>query len=161
MDFQVRISHPALIDFEDILEYSWANFPANAEHFGNAILNHVDLLKTFPYIGGRAPRRAATYPYSNPDLLPRPGRLQCGRDSALLARLTQRPCHLNSDTTLSYGEYVPSTQGINFAPIVQRAESRARFHARLHSQEDSVEILRREWFCIAKSNLVVMIYLSV
>lgn len=51
MDFQVRISHPALIDFEDILEYSWANFPANAERFGNAILNHVDLLKTFPYIG--------------------------------------------------------------------------------------------------------------
>ena len=42
MDFQVRISDPALIDFEDILEYSWANFPANAEHFGNAIHPHPE-----------------------------------------------------------------------------------------------------------------------
>jgi plasmid stabilization system protein ParE len=51
VDFQVRISDPALADFEDILEYSWANFPATAEAFGNALLNHVSLLKTFPYIG--------------------------------------------------------------------------------------------------------------
>ena len=49
MDFQVRISNPALADY--ILEYSWANSPANAESFGNAILNHIDLLKTFPFIG--------------------------------------------------------------------------------------------------------------
>ena len=74
---------------------------------------------------------------------------------------TDFPDEPNSDTTLFYREYVPSTQRINFAPIVQRAESRARFHARLHFQEDSVEILRREWFCIAESNLVVMIDLSV
>ena len=51
MDFQVRISAPALADLEAILEYSWANFPSTAERFGNAILNHVDLLKKFPYIG--------------------------------------------------------------------------------------------------------------
>jgi len=51
VDFQVRISDPALADFEDILEYSWANFPATAERFGNALLNHVDLLRSFPYIG--------------------------------------------------------------------------------------------------------------
>lgn len=51
MDFQIRISVAALADFEDILEYSWANFPATAESFGNALLNHVSLLKTFPYIG--------------------------------------------------------------------------------------------------------------
>jgi plasmid stabilization system protein ParE len=51
VDFQIRISDPALADFEDILEYSWANFPATAERFGNALLNHVDLLRSFPYIG--------------------------------------------------------------------------------------------------------------
>jgi plasmid stabilization system protein ParE len=51
VDFQVRISDPALADFEAIIEYSWTNFPATAERFGNAILNHVDLLKSFPYIG--------------------------------------------------------------------------------------------------------------
>jgi plasmid stabilization system protein ParE len=40
-----------LTDFEEILHYSWNNFPATAERFGAAILTHVDLLRTFPYIG--------------------------------------------------------------------------------------------------------------
>lgn len=39
------------MDFEEILNYSWINFPATAEQFANAILNHADLLRTFPYIG--------------------------------------------------------------------------------------------------------------
>jgi plasmid stabilization system protein ParE len=51
VDFQIRITLAALTDFEEILAYSWANFPSTAEGFGNAILNHVDLLKNFPYIG--------------------------------------------------------------------------------------------------------------
>ena len=51
MDFQVRITQAALGDFEEILEYSWINFPDAAERFGNAILNHIDLLKRFPFIG--------------------------------------------------------------------------------------------------------------
>jgi plasmid stabilization system protein ParE len=51
VDFQVRFSAPALADLEDVLEYSWANFPATAEAFGNGLLNHVGLLGTFPYIG--------------------------------------------------------------------------------------------------------------
>lgn len=51
MDFQVRISAPALADFEQIIEYSWASFPETAERFGSAILNHLELLSRFPYIG--------------------------------------------------------------------------------------------------------------
>ena len=51
MDFQVRISEPALADFEEILDYSWANFPATAERFGHALLDHIELLKRFPYVG--------------------------------------------------------------------------------------------------------------
>jgi plasmid stabilization system protein ParE len=51
VDFQIRITEAALADFGEILAYSWANFPSSAERFGNAILNHVDLLKSFPYIG--------------------------------------------------------------------------------------------------------------
>ena len=51
MDFQVRISDPALSDLEEILEYSWLNFPSTVESFGNALINHLDLLRTFPYIG--------------------------------------------------------------------------------------------------------------
>ena len=66
------------------------------------------------------------------------------------------------DTTLSYGEYVPSIQRINFEPIVQRGEDLARFHGRSLSPGSSIEILRREWFCIVESNLVVvMVYFRV
>jgi plasmid stabilization system protein ParE len=51
MDFKVRISEAALTDFEEILAYSWTNFPDTAEQFGNALLNHAGLLASFPYIG--------------------------------------------------------------------------------------------------------------
>jgi plasmid stabilization system protein ParE len=51
VDFQVRITEAALADFEQILAYAWANTPSTAERFGVAILNHVFLLKNFPYIG--------------------------------------------------------------------------------------------------------------
>ena len=33
------------------MKYSWAKFPGTAERFGSAILNHVELLGRFPYIG--------------------------------------------------------------------------------------------------------------
>ena len=51
MDFQVRITEAALADFEEILAYSWANFPSTAENFGDAVLSHLDILKSFPYVG--------------------------------------------------------------------------------------------------------------
>ena len=51
MDFQIRITEAALADSAEILAYSWANSPTTAERFGAAILNHVDLLKSFPFIG--------------------------------------------------------------------------------------------------------------
>jgi plasmid stabilization system protein ParE len=51
VDFAIRISEAALADFERILAYAWENFPATAARFGDAILNHVEVLKRFPYIG--------------------------------------------------------------------------------------------------------------
>jgi len=51
VDFQVRIAEPALADFEEILEYSWLNFPDTAERFGASILDHLELLCKFPYVG--------------------------------------------------------------------------------------------------------------
>ena len=51
MDFQIRITEAALADLEGILAYSWINFPATAERFGNALLNHIEILRSFPYIG--------------------------------------------------------------------------------------------------------------
>jgi plasmid stabilization system protein ParE len=51
VDFQIRYTEPALADLEEILFYSWSKFPGTAERFGMALLNHVDLLRSFPYVG--------------------------------------------------------------------------------------------------------------
>jgi plasmid stabilization system protein ParE len=58
VDLKIQITEAALADFEEILAYSWDNFPSTAERFGEAILNHVDLLKDFPYIGSPVDGRA-------------------------------------------------------------------------------------------------------
>jgi plasmid stabilization system protein ParE len=59
VDFQVRITKAALADFQEILAYSWANFPDSAERFGLTLLNHLDILKSFPYIGNPVANRPA------------------------------------------------------------------------------------------------------
>jgi plasmid stabilization system protein ParE len=41
----------ALTGFAEILNYSWVNFPNAAERFGNALLNHAEVLKKFPCVG--------------------------------------------------------------------------------------------------------------
>jgi plasmid stabilization system protein ParE len=51
VDCQIRFSESALVDFEEILTYSRAKFPRDTERFGNAILDLIELLKSFPYIG--------------------------------------------------------------------------------------------------------------
>jgi len=33
------------------MRWSWQNHPGSTERFANALLNHVDLLKDFPYLG--------------------------------------------------------------------------------------------------------------
>jgi hypothetical protein len=74
------------------------------------------------------------------------------------------PSAASADITLSYGEYMSPIQGLNFEPFVQRAENLAKFHCRLsngrrHPTKPALEIVRREWFCITDSNLVVvMVY---
>ena len=51
MDFQVLYSERALIDLEEVMLWSWQNHPGTTERFANSLLNHVDLLKTYPYLG--------------------------------------------------------------------------------------------------------------
>ena len=51
MDFKIRFSEDALNDLEEIFAYSWANFPESTEHFGRAILAHIDSLAQFPRMG--------------------------------------------------------------------------------------------------------------
>ena len=62
------------------------------------------------------------------------------------------------DITVSYGEYVATCSGLDYAPIVARAEACARFHHRTLSAPDSVtspfDILRCEWTCLSTNKTV-------
>ncbi len=51
MVYKILYSEDALADLESILDYIRTDNPTAAEGFGMAVLNHVDLLKSFPYIG--------------------------------------------------------------------------------------------------------------
>jgi hypothetical protein len=45
VDFQIRITEAALADFEEILVYSWANFPATAIYYRvDEARNFVEIL---------------------------------------------------------------------------------------------------------------------
>lgn len=45
----------------------------------------------------------------------------------------------------SYGEYVVSTDGLDFAPILARAERCAKLHHQTLNDPGDFQILRREW----------------
>jgi len=49
--YKVLYSEDALADLESILDYIRTDNPSAAERFGVALFNHVDLLRSFPYIG--------------------------------------------------------------------------------------------------------------
>jgi plasmid stabilization system protein ParE len=58
VDFQIQITKSALTDLEQLLAYSWVNFEATAADFGDTILDHVDLLSRFPFVGKRMAARS-------------------------------------------------------------------------------------------------------
>ena len=65
--------------------------------------------------------------------------------------------------SFSYGEHVESCAGIDFAPFVERAENRARFYYDLlvghsGSAKAPFTILRRDWFAVPETLVVVIIY---
>lgn len=51
MAFKVIITDAALEDFERLMGWSQENYPASTEKFGTALLNHLDLLGAFPFMG--------------------------------------------------------------------------------------------------------------
>lgn len=57
MEYKILFSESALIDLEALLEFIERDSPFAAEHFGNALLDHVDLLASFPRMGETVPRR--------------------------------------------------------------------------------------------------------
>ena len=51
MEYKVYFSDDSLRDFDETLEFIRQDKSAAAERFGNTLLNHVDLLASFPHIG--------------------------------------------------------------------------------------------------------------
>jgi plasmid stabilization system protein ParE len=51
VDFKVFYTPRALVDLEAIMRWSWNKHPETTERFATALLNHVELLKTFPHLG--------------------------------------------------------------------------------------------------------------
>jgi plasmid stabilization system protein ParE len=51
VDFKIVITEPALVDLEEIIRYSWEHHPASADAFGHSLLDHMEILKNFPYVG--------------------------------------------------------------------------------------------------------------
>src|SRR5262245_20307669 len=68
----------------------------------------------------------------------------------------------NGIFTFSYGEYVKSVEGINFGPLIKRAEDLTAFHMRSFGKPDwgaKFDILKREWFYATSPDIgVVHIY---
>lgn len=57
MGYKILFTEDALVDLEIILDYIRAANPEAANRFGAALLNHVELLHSFPRIGVLVPRR--------------------------------------------------------------------------------------------------------
>lgn len=51
MDYQVLYTDTALSDLEEITSSSWDEYPGSTERFAASLLNHIDLLKSFPRLG--------------------------------------------------------------------------------------------------------------
>jgi toxin ParE1/3/4 len=56
MALEIVWTEPALAALEAIIEYLAEKNPAAAERVGDSIVNHVEVLRTFPRIGPRYPK---------------------------------------------------------------------------------------------------------
>ncbi len=55
------------------------------------------------------------------------------------------------DILFSYGEYVPSAEGVDFEPFMRRAEAMARYH-----YGENVGVARRDSFCATHPDVAVV-----
>jgi toxin ParE1/3/4 len=58
MDYKVIWTEPAHLDLKELVAYIADDDPEAAERVGNDILEHVEILGTFPYIGPAYPRKS-------------------------------------------------------------------------------------------------------
>jgi toxin ParE1/3/4 len=59
MDFKVVWTEPALADLHNICSYIANENPDAAQRVGEDILNHVEVLEAFPFIGPTYPRASS------------------------------------------------------------------------------------------------------
>ena len=57
MACQIRYTQNALASLSEILDYSWDEYPSSTASFGDALFDHLDLLREFPYLGSLVPNR--------------------------------------------------------------------------------------------------------
>ena len=57
MVHKILFTEDALVELEIILDYIRVDNPAAAARFGNALLSHIELLRSFPRIGVPLPGR--------------------------------------------------------------------------------------------------------
>jgi hypothetical protein len=77
------------------------------------------------------------------------------------------PSSSPADVMISYGENVQTCEGIDFRPLLERAEERARFYYHLFPSRQACgkgafQIIRRKWHCIADARFAVaVVYLQI
>lgn len=55
--FRIVYSEDALADLQGLVEHIRTDNPEAASRFGTGLLNHIDLLATFPHLGSPVARR--------------------------------------------------------------------------------------------------------
>lgn len=148
-----------------ILGHTWTCIPGSSDDFPMAAL--------VTELSCSRGARAEGEPEPTPSALVTPG----GTPADGFSRIASRPSeefYNEYDTgdqpgtnaepiSFSYGEHVETCTGIDYAPFVERAESRARFHYSLLAGLSSpgkvpFAILRRHWWAVPDTLVVVVVY---
>ena len=61
MAYRILYTSDALEELEILLEFIRADNPSAAQRFGTGLLNHVDLLSSFPRLGAPVPGRPGVF----------------------------------------------------------------------------------------------------
>jgi len=147
-----------------ILGHTWTCIPGRCHDFPMAAL-----LSELSCSRGA---RAEGEPEPTPSALVMPGGTPPDRFSRIAARPSEE-FYNEYDTgeqtgtnpepvSFSYGEHVETCSGIDYAPFVERAENRARFRYRLlvglSSAAKPFALLRRDWWAVPDTLVVVVVY---
>ena len=135
-----------------------------------------DIATAFITIGLVCPEQAGAYPKGENEPSAEALRSPGGATLEVLTRFAPQRAdefynefdfsHPSDESTdpviLSYGESVPTCEGINFQPFVQRAEKLASFYHDLLQTfaavpgAEQLRIIRRKWYCVTHPNLVTI-----